>query len=43
MNITSAVTKDYEYEPPPNPAKTNPTCRGVASGKAGSSKLLRIL
>ena len=39
MNINKVLTKDYEnmsnwalYE---NEPKTNPTCRGVASGKAG--------
>jgi len=44
MNVTSILTKDYENKPPSSPKKTNPikpntnpTCRGVASGEAGSN------
>ncbi len=40
MNVTSILTKDYESErlrTPPKQTQTNPTCRGVASGEAGSN------
>jgi len=41
MNINSAITKDYDYEPPSHPPKTNPNAGTVfgplspASAKAG--------
>jgi len=44
MKLNSYSTKDYENKPPSSPKKTNPiqtqsnpTCRGVASGEAGSN------
>jgi len=50
MNVSSVKTKNYENkrpsghrqnEPNTNPiyGKTNPTCRGVASGEAGSNPI----
>jgi hypothetical protein len=45
MNVNTVITKDYEnnnaFRLPENKAKTNPTCRGVASGKAGSNPTCR--
>ncbi len=48
MNVTSILTKDYENKPPSSPKKTkpiqtqsNPTCRGVASGEAGSNPIFK--
>ena len=41
MNLNFYSIKDYENKPNwtlgENEPKTNPTCRGVASGKAGSN------
>ncbi len=50
MNVTTFLTKDYENKsnwaifenkPNSNPIQTqsNPTCRGVASGEAGSNPI----
>ncbi len=35
MNVNLYILKDYENETTLRPEKTNPTCRGVASGEAG--------
>ncbi len=35
MNVNLYILKDYENETTLRPKKTNPTCRGVASGEAG--------
>ncbi len=43
MNVNKVLTKDYENEPrlriPGKQTQTNPTCRGVASGEAGSNPI----
>ncbi len=43
MNVSSVLAKDYENKRlsggGENKPKTNPTCRGVASGEAGSPAL----
>jgi len=43
MNLNFYLTKDYENvrlrRRGKNKAKTNPTCRGVASGEAGSNPI----
>jgi len=43
MNATTFITKDYEKKTlgqrGKNEPKTNPTCRGVASGEAGSKPI----
>jgi hypothetical protein len=45
MNVTSILTKDYEnisnWAICENEPKTNPTCRGVASGEAGTNPTCR--
>jgi len=47
MNVTSVLTKYYENERlcrrGENKPKTNPTCRGVASGEAGSNPISNFL
>ena len=47
MNVNSLLTKDYEDIPclrtPGKQTQTNPTCRGVASGEAGSDPISKQL
>jgi len=43
MNLSSVLTKDYENKRlcrcGENKPNTNPTCRGVASGEAGTNPI----